>query len=135
MDKGGEVQFMRNQQFIALIYGWIVVLGLILVASVTLAFFLRFTAFNEPTLSYITLAIGLIALFIGGIIAGIKGKGKGWIIGGFTGLGFTLFTFLVQYLGYQQMFSIEQSLHHLGYILAALVGGVIGVNLVVADKK
>ncbi|MBY7143277.1 TIGR04086 family membrane protein [Virgibacillus sp. NKC19-3] len=119
---------MRKNQFIALLYGWIVVLGFILIASVILAFFLSFTTFNEPTLTWVTLAIGLLALFLGGIVAGVKGKVRGWIIGGVIGLGFTLFIFLVQYLGYQQMFSLEQLLHHIGYIIAALFGGVIGVN-------
>ncbi|MGM8364689.1 TIGR04086 family membrane protein [Virgibacillus sp. W0181] len=126
---------MEKNHFTAMVYGWIVILGLILVSSVTLAFLLRFTSFNEPTISYVTLAIGLISLFTGGIVAGIKGKGKGWLIGGITGLGFTIFTFSVQYLGYQQAFTMEQSLHHAGYILAALLGGMIGVNLVVANKE
>jgi len=121
---------MRKQQFIGLLYGWIVVLGLILISSIILAVLLQFTAFNDPTLSWVAFGTGLVSLFIGGMIAGIKGKAKGWVIGGITGIGFTLFIFLVQYLGYQQGFTMEQSLHHLGYILAALLGGVIGVNII-----
>ncbi|PAV28933.1 TIGR04086 family membrane protein [Virgibacillus profundi] len=120
---------MKGNQFIALLYGWIVVLGLILISSVILAFLLRFTTFSDPALTWVALVIGLISLFIGGVVAGVKGKVKGWIIGGITGIGFTLFTFLVQYLGYQQAFSLEQSIHHIGFILAALFGGVIGVNI------
>lgn len=120
---------MRSLQFTALLYGWIVVLGLILVSSMGLALLLRFSSFNEPALDWVTLVIGLISLFIGGAVAGGKGKEKGWIIGAFTGLGFTIFTFLVQYLGYQVGFSLEQSVHHLFYILAALFGGVVGVNI------
>lgn len=126
---------MKKQQFIALLYGWIVILGLILLTSFVLGLLLRFSSMDETTLSWVTLTIGLIALFIGGIVAGVKGKQKGWVIGSITGLGFTLFTFLVQYLGYQQTFSLEQSLHHAGFIAAALIGGVIGVNMVVGDKK
>ncbi|WP_106497039.1 TIGR04086 family membrane protein [Lentibacillus sp. Marseille-P4043] len=126
---------MKKQQFIALMYGWIVILGLILLTSFVLGLLLRFTSMDETTLSWVSLAVGLIALFIGGIVAGVKGKKKGWVIGAITGLGFTLFTFLVQYLGYQQTFSLEQSLHHAGFVAAALVGGVIGVNIFVADKK
>lgn len=126
---------MKNSQFSALLYGWIVVLGLVLMTSFVLAFFLRFTSLNEPTLSWVTLAVGIISLFIGGLIAGIKGKSKGWVIGGVIGVGFTLFVFLVQYLGYKQSFSLEQLLHHFGYILAALVGGVIGVNFVASEKR
>lgn len=122
-----------RKQFVGLLYGWIIILGLILIASIILAFVLRFTSFNEPALSWTTLAIGLIVLFIGGLVAGLKSKKKGWIIGTLTGLGFTLFTFLVQYLGYQQTFSLEQALHHGGYLVAALFGGVIGVNLAMPD--
>src|SRR5690625_1206043 len=126
---------MNNHQFTALLYGWIVIFSLVFITSIILAFLLRFTLLNEPILSWITLGIGMVSLFIGGLVAGIKGKSKGWVIGGITGIGFTLFVFLVQYLGYKQAFSLEQSLHHLGYILAALVGGVLGVNFVVADKR
>lgn len=126
---------MRKQQFIALMYGWIVVLGLLLLTSIILAFLLRFTTMGESTLSWITLVVGLICLFIGGIVAGVKGKRKGWVIGSATGIGFTLFTFLVQYLGYQQVFSMGQSLHHLGFILAALFGGVIGVNMGATEES
>lgn len=127
-------RFMRNNQFTALLYGWIVIFSLVFLTSVMFALLLRFTNLNEQTLSWTTLVVGLISLFIGGLVAGVKGKSKGWIIGGITGVGFTLFVFLVQYLGYKQSFSLEQSLHHLGYILAALVGGVFGVNFVSSEK-
>lgn len=126
---------MRKQQFIALLYGWIIVLGLILVTSIILAFLLQFTGMSESMLSWMTLAVGLISLFVGGLVAGIKGKHKGWVIGAITGIGFTIFTFLVQYLGYQQGFSIEQFLHHTGFILAALLGGVIGVNMIKSENN
>jgi putative membrane protein (TIGR04086 family) len=126
--------FMRNQQFTALLYGWIVVLGLILVSSMALALLLRFSSFNEPALDWVTLVIGLISLFIGGCVAGAKGKHKGWVIGAFTGLGFTIFTFLVQYLGYHVGFNLQQTVHHLFYILAALFGGVVGVNIASSNE-
>lgn len=119
---------MRNQ-FTALLYGWIVMLALILGSSFILALLLRFTTFNEPTLTWVTLVIGLISLFIGGLCAGAKGKAKGWLMGGSTGLGFTLLTFLIQYLGYDAFFSLEQSLHHLAYVSASAFGGIIGVNV------
>lgn len=120
---------MRNQQFTALLYGWIVVLGLILVSSMALALLLRFSSFNEPATDWVTLVIGLISLFIGGAVAGAKGKQKGWVIGAITGIGFTVFTFLVQYLGYHVGFNLQQTIHHFFYILAALFGGAVGVNI------
>lgn len=120
---------MQKNQLTALLYGWIVVLGIILLSSVVLALVLQFTAFDEPGLKWTTLIIGILALFLGGITAGAK-EIKGWLIGTTIGLGFTLLIFLVQYLGYQQGFSLEQSIHHLGFLAAALVGGIIGVNLI-----
>src|SRR5699024_3985001 len=127
---------MKNKQFIALLYGWIVVLGLIIITSIILALFLQFTSLNEPTLSWITLTIGLIALFLGGLVAGVKGKSKGWIIGGFIGIGFTIFVLAVQYIGYQQLFSWVQSAHHLVYLVVAVIGGFLFLNTVVhlSDK-
>ncbi|MFC2948462.1 TIGR04086 family membrane protein [Virgibacillus sediminis] len=124
-----------GKQFTALLYGWTVIFGLILVASVLIALLLRFTTFNEPSLTWVTLVIGLISLFLGGLAAGVKGKEKGWIIGGITGAGFTLFTFLLQYLGYSQGFTLEQALHHGGYVLAALIGGILGVNIAKPENE
>lgn len=119
-----------QRQFIALLYGWIFILVFILVSSFILTLILQFTEIRQQTLSWVAFSVGLIGLFIGGMITGIKGKSKGWIIGGLTGLGFTVFIFLVQFLGYQNGFSLDQTLHHLGFILAAILGGMIGVNLI-----
>lgn len=121
---------MQKQQMVALLYGFVVVIGLISISSVILALMLRFTTFNEPTITWVAFVIGLISLFIGGLTAGIKGKMKGWIVGCSTGLGFTILTFLIQYLGYEQMFSMEQTIFHLAYIGAGSFGGIIGVNVV-----
>jgi len=110
-------------------YGWIFVLGFILIASFILAMLLQFTEVTQWMLSWIAFAVGLLALFSGGLITGIKGKSRGWIFGGITGVGFSLFIFLVQYLGYQNGFSLEQLLHHMAYIVAAIIGGMIGVNM------
>lgn len=119
---------MESKPFIGLLYGWIVILGSIFITSIILTFILMMTTMSESRLTWVSLGLGLIILFTGGIVAGIKGKQKGWIIGGAVGVGFTLFTFIVQFLGYHEPFSLNQSLHHAGYILAAMAGGVIGVN-------
>ncbi len=127
---GKEAIVMKSKQWVALLYGWVIVLGLMMLASFVLALLLRFTTFNDPALSWVTFVIGLISLFLGGLAAGVKGKTKGWVIGLITGMGFTLFVLSVQYLGYQQGFTFEQSLHHAGYMAAALFGGALGVNIV-----
>ncbi|RLL47983.1 TIGR04086 family membrane protein [Oceanobacillus piezotolerans] len=125
---------MQRQLFHALLFGWISVFSLILISSLIIAFLLRVTSMDANILSWVALSVGILSLFIGGLITGMKGKMKGWILGAITGLGFTLFTFSVQYLGYQQGFSVEQLLHHLGYLFAAILGGVIGVNII-GDAK
>lgn len=124
-----------QRQLIALLYGWIFILLFIVVSSFVLALVLQFTTISQWMLSWVAFSVGLVGLFSGGMITGIKGKSKGWVVGGLTGLGFTLFIFLVQYLGYQNGFSIQQMLHHTGFILAAIFGGMIGVNLFQKDAE
>ncbi|GGN55265.1 TIGR04086 family membrane protein [Oceanobacillus indicireducens] len=124
-----------QRQLIALLYGWIFILLFIVVSSFVLALVLQFTTISQWMLSWVAFSVGLVGLFIGGMITGIKGKSKGWVVGGLTGLGFTLFIFLVQYLGYQNGFSMQQMLHHTGFILAAIFGGMIGVNLFQKDAE
>ncbi|GLO66689.1 TIGR04086 family membrane protein [Oceanobacillus kimchii] len=120
---------MNRNQWTALLYGWIALFGILIIASFILALLLNFTEFSESALSLVTLIIGIVALFIGGLIAGLKGKNKGWMIGAMIGVGFTLLIFLVQYLGYQQGFSLKQTAYHSLYLGVALIGGIIGVNL------
>lgn len=118
-----------KKQSIALIYGWIFILAFILIGSFVLALILQFTTISSSMLSWVAFAVGLLGLFVGGLVTGVKGKQKGWIYGGITGAGFTLFIFLVQFLGFQNGFSLEQIIHHAAFILAAMFGGMIGVNL------
>lgn len=118
----------------ALLYGWAFIIVLMLIASIVMAILLKFTSFNEPTLKWISFSIGLLALFLGGFFAGVKSKQRGWLIGMITGIGFTLLVFLVQYLGYKEGFSLQQLLHHSGYIFSALFGGILGVNISVSTE-
>jgi len=125
----------RQNHFIALLYGWVTVFAFILISSFILALLLQYTAFSQTALSWTTLIIGFAVLFIGGIVTGMKGKAKGWLIGGIMGFGFSLFIFLVQYFGLNELFSGEQMLHHAGLIVIALIGGIFGVNLSAINNK
>lgn len=120
---------MFKIQFKALLYGWIAILGILLVASLILSLLLRFTSLGASTLSSTTTIISFLALFAGGWIAGLKAGEKGWLIGILTSLGFSLFIFLYQYLGLQNGFSMTQLLYHSGFLVAGLVGAVFGVNM------
>lgn len=120
---------MNRTSLMAIVYGWIAALIIIFLASSIVVFIIKFTSISEVTLGFITLAIGLTTLFIGGIVAGLKAKEKGWLIGLIIGLGFALLTFTVQYLGVNVTFTIEQVIYHSTYTLAAIIGSIFGVNL------
>lgn len=119
---------MTKNSMVAIVYGVITIFVIVLSSSLILSLLLRFTKVQESSLTWLILSLSFLALFIGGFVSGGKGKQKGWLIGGGTGLLFTLLVFLVQYLGYQTSFSIEQMLYHIGYVIVAVLGGVVGVN-------
>ncbi|WP_152654736.1 TIGR04086 family membrane protein [Oceanobacillus sp. CFH 90083] len=119
---------MEKIQWTSLLYGWIILFGLLFFLSFTLGLLLKFIDMKETTLSWTTFIIGLLILFICGLVTGLKGKAKGWLLGVLIGLGFTGFVFLVQFLGYQQGFSLTQAMYHSFYLIAAILGGIIGVN-------
>lgn len=68
-------------------------------------------------------------MFVGGFISGGKGKEKGWMLGGATGLLFTAFVVLFQYLGYDSAFTLKEMIYHLCFIVTAMMGGILGVNI------
>lgn len=120
---------MRNPFIVGLLYGWIVVFALFILSSFILTFIINYSSITEGTLHYLSLAIGLAVLFIGAFVAGGKGKQTGWLIGLVIGLGFSLVTFLIQYLGYESAFTLQQFLYHGLYCLSAIIGSIIGVNI------
>lgn len=121
---------MNRPFFTAIIYGWITIFILMIVLSFLLSLILKYVTMAESTLAYISFIAGLLTLFLAGLIGGMKGKGNGWMIGFITGLGFTTITFSIQYLGFNEGFSLPQLMYHITYILLAIMGSIIGVNLV-----
>ncbi|XJZ26344.1 TIGR04086 family membrane protein [Bacillota bacterium Lsc_1132] len=98
-------------------------------SSIIFSLILRFTSVQEVSLQYIVTAMSFIGLFGGGFLSGGKGKQKGWLIGGITGLIYTLIVFLFQYLGYDRLFNVQQLIYYVCYTLIAMMGGILGVNL------
>src|SRR5699024_1870536 len=112
----------------ALLYGWTIILFIVLTSSAVLAIVIKHSNITEQTLSYITLIIGLVTLFIGGLVAGLRGKSNGWMLGFIVGLCFSLLILLIQYLGFNELFSLNQNLFRIAYILCAVVGSIVGAN-------
>lgn len=115
--------------FGSMLYGLIGVLFIAVAFSFVISLILSFSSLTEASFSWFILIVSFLALFIGGMIAGVKAKEKGWMVGAGTALLFTVITLLIQYLGYNSTFTMEQYLYHGGYLLASVFGGIIGVNL------
>lgn len=79
--------------------------------------------------------VSFITLFLGGFVSGGKGKQKGWLVGGLTGIVYTTIIFLFQFLGMDSLFSFEEIVYHICYILTAMMGGILGVNLSTTSKR
>jgi putative membrane protein (TIGR04086 family) len=110
-------------------YGFLAIITIVLSISFILSLLLRFSSLTEDSIRWLIVGSSFITIFIGGIIAGGRGKERGWIIGGLTGLLYTVFVFFVQFLGYSMTFDSSQMFFHFGYMGTAILGGVIGVNL------
>lgn len=84
---------------------------------------------QESSLQYIITAVSFIALFSGGFISGGKGKERGWLLGAITGIVYSIIIFLFSFLGSDQLFTFEQTVYHICYMLISMMGGILGVNL------
>jgi putative membrane protein (TIGR04086 family) len=131
----GESKIESKSFGTAILYGLIFIFLFVVVSSVIFAFILRFTSVREDTLQYVITAVSFIALFGGGFLSGGKRKQKGWLIGGLTGLIYSLIVFLSQYLGYDRLFDVEQVIYHACYTLIAMMGGILGVNIATNNSR
>ncbi|BBN99302.1 TIGR04086 family membrane protein [Sporolactobacillus terrae] len=120
---------MSRNWLSAVTYGMIAAIVIVLASAFLLASLLRFTSFAESNGSILPIVISLVALFVGGVIAGAKSKEKGLLIGTFTGLAYCLFNLFFQYLGLDQTPGVNQYLFLIANIAASALGGAIGVNL------
>src|SRR5690625_1121177 len=82
-----------------------------------LALLMKYTSINESNYSWVTLTLSFIALFLGGIFAGVKNKENGWMIGLLTGFTFSIGIFLIQFLGFDKGFTYLQIIFHLSFFL------------------
>ncbi|MFD2446189.1 TIGR04086 family membrane protein [Bacillus sp. CGMCC 1.16607] len=119
---------------VSILHGIISIFLVAIVSSLIFSLLLRFTSTQESSLQMIVTAVSFISLFIGGFISGGKGKEKGWLLGGGTGLLYSLIIFLFQYLGHDRLFNFEQIIYHICYMLVAMMGGILGVNMTTARK-
>ncbi|MBM4762409.1 TIGR04086 family membrane protein [Bacillus sp. B15-48] len=119
----------------AVLYGVIAIFVLAIISSFIFSLLFRFTSVQESSLQYIVTTASFISLFLGGFITGRSGKQKGWLIGALTGLIYSMIIFLFQYLGHNSLFDTEQLIYHTCYMLTAMMGGILGVNLSTSSQS
>lgn len=101
-----------------------------IISSLIFSLILQFTDTQEKSINLLITIISFFSVFFGGFICGGKGKQKGWLIGGSTGLLYSLIIIAYQYLGHGSFFSLEQAIYYICYILTAMMGGILGVNII-----
>jgi len=121
---------IASKQFgLAVLHGLIAIFLLEIVSSLIFSLILKLSSVQESGLQVIITAASFISLFAGGFISGGKGKEKGWILGAATGILYSFVILLFQYLGYDRLFDQQQIIYHTCFILIAMMGGILGVNL------
>ncbi|SDY47388.1 putative membrane protein, TIGR04086 family [Evansella caseinilytica] len=120
---------MQQRLFSSALYGILTILVLVIAASLISSVLLRFTSLQEGNFTWILFLFSFVAVFIGGFISGGRSGQKGWLAGAATSVLYTLIIFLVQFLGYNHGFDLQQWAIHGGYVIVAVIGGMIGVNI------
>jgi putative membrane protein (TIGR04086 family) len=111
------------------ISGLVAIVSILFLASLILTLILHFTSVKEASVEWFLLPITLLTLFIGGGIAGYRSGSRGWYFGGLTGLSFLVFAWLISFLGFNSVFTYTNLMLYFSYLLLAIVGGVVGVNM------
>ncbi len=109
-------------------YGLLTIYLIAALFSLIFSLLLSFTSLHESSLEGVVTAFSFLLLFIGGFVAGGKGKEKGWILGALTGVFYAVINFMFQFLGRDSGFTLEQTAYYTFFLLAATAGGVFGVN-------
>lgn len=120
---------MSRRLFTAAGYGMIAAFIIVLFSAFFLATLLRFTSLAESSLALAPIIISLAALFIGGLVSGMKMQEKGLFIGLLTGIIYCLLIICIQFLGFDRTGDALQYLLYTGNVAASALGGVLGVNL------
>lgn len=120
---------MSRRLFTAAGYGMIAAFIIVLFSAFFLATLLRFTSLAESSLALAPIIISLAALFIGGLVSGMKMQEKGLFIGLLTGIFYCLLIICIQFLGFDRTGDALQYLLYTGNVAASALGGVLGVNL------
>lgn len=115
---------MRSPLLAGLLTVWL----LVIVGSLVTAFVLNYTNVQEQNFNYFSYTINIVALLIGGWIAGRRSGRRGWYYGAATGLLYAVLVFFIGMLAFDIALSWMSLLHFASAIVIAALGGMLGVN-------
>lgn len=112
-----------------LLSGLLTVWLLVLFGSLITAFVLNVTHVQEQHFNYFSYTINIIALLIGGWIAGKKSGQRGWYYGALTGLFYAVIVFFIGMLAFDTSLDWRSLTLLVGSVAIAALGGMLGVNM------
>lgn len=123
--EGGKIMGERMK---ASFIGVVTVIGLMLVGSLVIALFVNFMDFSKSGFQWLSFIISVLILMVGGFIGGRKTEEKGWLTGAIVGVIYIIGIMLYQFLAQNAWIYSNQTLYFLIFVVAAVVGGMFGVN-------
>ncbi|SEP92883.1 TIGR04086 family membrane protein [Piscibacillus halophilus] len=109
--------------------GVVTVIGLMLVGSLVIAIIVNFSTLSSSAFQWISFITSVLVLMVGGFIGGKKTEEKGWLTGAVVGIIYVIGIILYQFLAQDAWMYQNQFLYFLIFVLAAVVGGMFGVNI------
>ena len=121
---------MNGKQLgIGIIYGISTNTISVLLFGMIFGLLLRLTSIPEDSLTWVFRILSFIIMLTGGLVAGMLAKNNGYLVGIITAITFSLLILSIQYLGFDQWFSMEQWITHGGFLVASMIGGMLGSSL------
>lgn len=121
---------MNGKQLgIGIIYGISTNTISVLLFGMIFGLLLRLTSISEDSLTWVFRILSFIIMLTGGLVAGMLAKNNGYLVGIITAITFSLLILSIQYLGFDQWFSMEQWITHGGFLVASMIGGMLGSSL------
>jgi putative membrane protein (TIGR04086 family) len=104
------------------------IMTIIFLGTVLTSLILSMSGVNESSLPFFAYPIHVIALLVGGWIAGRRAGERGWYYGGMSGLIYAILLLLLGFLGFDRALGLEAITILLISFGSSAIGGMFGVN-------
>lgn len=111
-----------------ILYGLTYTFSIVIISVLLLAIILTLTSLSDSRLPYISYAITVISILVGGYKAAKKAQIKGWYYGGITGLIYGLLLVIITFLAFDFSLNLRSLVLVVLTFLFGAFGGIFGVN-------